>query len=54
MVTSATVYIMFCSVATEAVAIPMMTLVVRAGGSESYHGELRLGSVGGPGQDGDG
>ena len=34
--------------------VPMMTLVVRAGGSESYHGELRLGSAGGPGQDGDG
>ena len=52
MVTSATVYIMFCSVASE--AVPMMTLVVRAGWSESYHGELRLGSAGGPGQDGDG
>ena len=34
--------------------VPMMTLVVRAGWSESYHGELRLGSAGGPGQDGDG
>ena len=58
MVTSATVYIMFCSAASEAVAIaeavPMMTLVVHSGWSESYHGELRLGSVGGPGQDGDG
>ena len=31
MVTSATVYIMFCSVASEAVAIPMMTLVVQVG-----------------------
>ena len=35
--------------------VPMMTLVVHhAGWSESYHGELRLGSAGGPGQDGDG
>ena len=34
--------------------VPMLTLVVRAGGSESYHGLLRLESAGGPGQDGDG
>ena len=47
-------YVLLCFLISHCCHRSVMTLVIRAGRSESYHGELRLGSAGGPGQDGDG